>query len=117
MNSSSFDLFVEQRKCSLIDGLCNDDGDCLQSCPFGEIPTTRMACIGSRDERARGAGKCGAVWAEVGDPCVVGAPGACVSRSDVNSAGLYCQQAQLTNPNLSPGFNQNNRGAGYCMRF
>ena len=106
MNSSSFDLFNEPRHCSLIDSPCYQNKDCLQSCPFGEIPEARMACLGSLHDRQRGAGKCGPAWSDVGDPCIVG-PSACVSAVKK----LYCQQAQLSNPILSPGINQNNMGA------
>ena len=111
MNSSSFNLFAEPRRCSLINSTCYQTKDRLQSCPFGEIPAMRMACLGSLHDRQRGAGKCGPAWSEVGDPCIVG-PAACMSAVEP----LYCQQAQLGNPNLSPGFNQNEMGAGYCMR-
>ena len=112
MNSSNFDFFTEPRKCSLIESPCYQKKDCLQSCPFGEIPEARMVCLGSLKDRQRGAGKCGPAWSEVGDPCIMG-PYACWSAVEP----LYCEQAQLEDPNLSPGYNQNDIGAGYCMRI
>lgn len=110
--------FDAERRCSQIASLCSQDGDCLQSCPFGEIPAHRMACAGTDYERSRGLGKCQAAWAEPGDSCVVGsAPavdGCSPDRFGIND--LYCEQAQLGWANFAPGFNQNFVGQGYCAR-
>jgi len=111
-------MFDAVRRCSQIGSLCSCDGDCLQSCPFGEIHGSRMACSGTDYERSRGLGKCQAAWAEPGDSCVIGsAPavnGCSPGRYAINN--MYCQQAQLGWPNFAPGFNQNKVGQGYCAK-
>jgi hypothetical protein len=94
---------------------CSYDWQCLQSCPFGDIPAERMACGGSVEQKQFGQGVCQAAWSEEGDACVVGSDNACSPTADGYN-DLYCAQTQLGNANTAPDFSQAKVGNGTCRR-
>jgi hypothetical protein len=108
--------FVPQSRCSQIDQYCSNDSDCLQSCPFGDIPADRMACGGTQYEKDRALGRCQAAWSEVTDPCLFQGEDSCApGRLGVNN--LYCQQTIDVDgwPNFAPTYALPLVGQGYCM--
>lgn len=108
---------LSRKKCSIPgQSECSYDWQCLQSCPFGDIPAERMACIGTFDEKQFGRGKCSPAWYEEGDVCTVtGDNKSCAPTGDGYN-DLYCRQNQLVNPNNAPGFSQAKVGEGTCER-
>ncbi|MCH9716487.1 MAG: hypothetical protein K0U52_05300 [Gammaproteobacteria bacterium] len=108
--------FQAERRCSQMGSFCSQDSDCLHSCgPDNQVPSSRMACVGSEYDRQRSLGRCQAAWAESGDPCVFGSAPAFNTCAPSLGQPLYCQQSQLGWPNFAPGFNQSWIGQGYCM--
>ena len=107
--------FRAKKQCSQVgESLCSTDADCMQSCPYGDIPASRMACNGSPVNKYHGQGKCRPAWSKVDDACEVGADSCLPSENGYND--LYCQQKQLEWSNYAPGFQQNWVGDGTCQR-
>lgn len=106
--------------CSNFGDPCSHDAECLQSCPFGEVSAARMACVGSAYDKERAKGKCQAIWAEEGDPCVIGYSPAfdtCIP-GEYGQNNLYCELSLGVDawPNHAPSFNLSDVGRGYCKR-
>lgn len=117
--------FEEVRRCTNFGEACARDADCLKSCPFGDVPASRMTCVGSPYDLARNMGQCQAKFASVGDPCIYGqSPAMDTCSPDAHGGNsLYCQQSLSTQnahfynqqANQPPTFALPDVGQGLCM--